>query len=107
LFKGAALVGPAVVIVAGGNHGTYTGEMRRMSRGGEHLRGTDVGTAEHANLAVGIRKGGDPLDGVVAVFGFVDEGIPVSLGGIAAANILDDHDVAARRGLECEIHAPA
>src|SRR5208337_341547 len=107
LFEGATLAGPVVMIVAGGNSGTDPGEMRGMSSGGEHLRGADVGTAEHADFAVGIWKSGDPLNGVITIFGFVDEGIPVALRGVAATHILDHHDVAARGGRVCEIDAPA
>ena len=98
LFEGAALVGPVLVVVAGGDDGADAGQMRRMADGGEHLRGSDIGAAEHADFAVGVGEGGGPLDGVVAVVGFVLEGVPLALGGVAAAHVLHhDHEAAPRR----------
>ena len=73
-----------------------------MTDGGEHLRGTDIGSAEHADFAVGMGQRGRPLDGVVAVVDFVLEGVPLAFGGVAAAHILDDDEVTTRRGGEAE-----
>jgi len=36
----------------------------------------------------------DPLDGVVAIGGFLGEGIPLAAGAAAAADIVHDHGVA-------------
>ena len=72
--------------------------MRWVADGCEHLRGSNVGPAEHADFAVRIRQRGSPFDGVVAVVGLVFEGIPLALGGVAAAHILHDDEVATRRG---------
>ena len=72
--------------------------MGRVADGGEHLRGSDVGSAEHADFAVGVGKRGGPLDGVVAVVGLVLEGIPLALGGVAAADVLHDDEVSAGGG---------
>ena len=44
-------------------------------------------------------QGGGPLDRVVAVVGLVLEGVPLALGGVAAAHVLHDDHVAARDGL--------
>jgi len=54
LFERAALVGPVLVVIAGGDDGADSGEMRRMADGGEHLRGSDVRSAKHADFAVGV-----------------------------------------------------
>ena len=83
------------MIVAGGDDGADAGKMRRMSDGGQHLRGADVGAATHADLAVGIGQRGRPLHRVVAVIRFVLEGVPLAVGGVAAADVLNDDDVAA------------
>jgi hypothetical protein len=94
LLEGTALVCPAIVIIAGSDHRADACEVRRMSDGGEHLRSADVRPAKHADLAVRIRLSGNPLDGVVAVLGFVEEGVPVTVGSIPAANVLNEDDVA-------------
>ena len=102
LFECAALVGPVFVIVAGGDDGADAGEMRGMADGGEHLRGAYVGSAPHADFAVGGWQRGGPFDGVETVFSFVLEGIPLALGGIAAADILNDDEVSACGGAAAE-----
>ena len=84
------------MVVRCGDNGADAGEVRRVADGCEHLRSSHVGPAEHADFAVGIRQGGGPFDGVVAVVGLVFEGIPLALGGVAAAHILHDDQVAAR-----------
>src|SRR4029077_19154396 len=106
-FDRATLIGPAVVIVAGGHYRANSGEVRRMSDGREHLRRTDVRAAEHADLAVRIRLRGDPLDRVVAVVRFVDERIPIAVGGVAAAYILQKNHISTRSRALREVHGVA
>ena len=74
-----------------------------MGDGREHLRRAHVGPGKHAHLAVGVGQRGDPLHGVVAVVGLVFEGIPLTLGGVAAAHILHNHQVATRGSLAGEV----
>ena len=74
-----------------------------MRDGGEHLSGADVRSADHADFAVRIRERGGPLDGVVTVIAFVLEGIPFAFGSEAAADVLNDDDVAKRRGPHAEL----
>jgi hypothetical protein len=93
LLECAALVGPVFVVVGGGDDGADAGEVGRFADGGEHLGCADVGAGEHADFSVGVRQGGGPFNGVVAVVGFVLEGVPLALGGVAAADVLsDDHE---------------
>ena len=73
--------------------------MGRVRDRGEHLRGADVGAAGHADFAVRIGKSGGPFDSVVAVGDFVAEGVELAVGGVAAADVLHDHDVAVRGDL--------
>ncbi len=62
----------------------------------EHLRCTNVRSAKHSYLAIGIGQGGRPLHRVVAIIGFVFEGVPLAFRGIATANILKDDHKSAR-----------
>src|SRR4029077_14374867 len=91
----------------GGDYRADSGEMRGVSDGGEHLRRADVGPANHADFAVGIRQGGDPLDGVVPVLDFVPEGIPLAFGGVATANVLHTDNVAVSGELIAGRDSPA
>ena len=84
------------MVVAGGDNGADAGQMGRMGDGREQLRGSHIGAAEHADLAVGVGQGGGPLHGVVAVFDLMLEGIPFAFGGIAAAHILRHYHEAAQ-----------
>src|SRR5207302_6039149 len=94
LLECAALVGPAIVIVTGGDHGADSGQVRRMGNCREHLGRADIGAAIHSYSAVRIGKRGRPFDGVVTVVGFVKEWIPFTIGRVAAAHILIDDYVA-------------
>ncbi len=107
LLKSSALIGPAIVIVAGGDNGTNTSEVGWVSGGREHLRGADVGAAEHANSSVRVWKRPRPFNGIVTVFGLVDEGTPFPFGSVAATNVLKDNDVAAHRSFAGEFESPA
>jgi len=93
------------MIVARGHDGADTGEMRRMRDRGKHLRCANVRPAPHTDLAVGIRKGRRPFHGIITVLGFVLEHVPLPFGGVAAAHILDDHDVASYSTLQSEADA--
>ena len=75
-----------------------------MGDGGEILRRAHVGAAEHADFAVRIGQCRGPLDGVVAVVSFIFEGIPFAFGGVSAADVLSDDDVAAGGGFQAKIH---
>src|ERR1039457_4181071 len=77
--------------------------MRRMADGRQHLGGTHVGAAEHADFAVGMGKGSRPLDGVVTVVNLVFERIPLAFGGVATAHILNDDDEAAQGATTAEV----
>src|SRR5689334_12419092 len=68
-----------------------------MCNGSQHLCCANIGAAKHSNSTVGVWQGCGPLDGVVAVVGFVFEGVPLAFGGIASAHVLNDDDVSARR----------
>ena len=70
-----------------------------MADRSEHLRGADIGTAQHADLAVRMRQCGGPLHRVVAIIDLVLEGVPLAVGGVAAAHILHHHHEAARNCL--------
>ena len=95
------------MIVAGGDHRADACKVRGMSDGSQHLGSADVGTAPHADAAIGVRKRGSPLDGVVTVGGFIDEGVPIAIGRVAAADILHDDDIAARGGFVRELDLAA
>src|SRR5208283_110559 len=75
----------------------------------EHLCGADVRAAEHAHFTVGVGLRSNPLDGVIAIVGFVDKGAPFSIGGEAPAHVLNEDDIAVRGGAlrETEIVAPS
>ena len=105
LFEGAALVSPSVVVIAGGDHGADARQVRRMGDGCQHLCRAHVGGAKHSNLAIGIRQRRGPLYRVVAVIGFVFEGVPLAFGRIAAANVLKDDDESACCRTNAEVHA--
>ena len=64
-----------------------------MGGRGEHLRRADVRAAEHAHPPVCMWQGRRPLDRVVPVVRLVPEGVPLALGGVATADILNDDDV--------------
>ena len=104
LLECAALVGPAIVVVGRGVIGANSREMRRRGNGGQILRGPDVGTAKHSDLAIRIRKRRGPFHRVVTILRFELEGIPIAFRGVAAADILRDHHVTSRRGLQAELH---
>ena len=94
--EGAALEQQAVQVdahVAGGQ----AAQRRVEARGRGPLREREVRLADHADLAVapGLRR--DPVDGVVAVVGLVDDGGPLALRLELAAHVLDDADVALAR----------
>ncbi len=97
LLEGSALIDPAVVIIARSDAGTDSREMRRMRRCGEHLGGSHVGATEHADAAVGVWERGRPLDAVVAILRFMNEGIPLAFRGKPPTDILYNDDVTLRR----------
>ncbi len=87
----------------------HADEMRRPGRRHLPLRHAAVGIAEGADLARGPRQRRAPLHRIVAV---LDAGIAriaahvqqrLALGIVPAANILKDHDVAARRHLVADL----
>ena len=54
-------------------------------------------------LPLELGQRGGPFDGVVAVVGLVLEGIPLALGGVAAADILHDDEIATSGGGAAEV----
>src|SRR6476660_8163290 len=91
------------MVVAGSDHGTNSGKMRRVRDCRKHLRGAHVRPAKHSDLAIRIRKSGGPLDRVVSVVRFVFECVPLAFGGVAATNVFDNHDESTRGTLQAEI----
>src|SRR5580704_3233077 len=79
--------------------------MWRMCNRSQHLGGPDIRAPVHSYPAIGIRQRRRPFDSVVAVVRFVQEGIPFAVRGVASANILVDHDVAAGGSLMAKIDA--
>ncbi len=102
LLERAALVRPVRVVVAGRDDGADARQVRGMRDGGQHLGGAHVGPAEHADLAVRVGQGRCPLHRVVPVVRLVLERVPLALGRVPPAHVLDDDDVAARRGHHAE-----
>src|SRR5580700_1954633 len=96
LLERTALIGPAVVIVAGGHDRAYASEVRGMGNGGEHLRGANVGPAPHPDLAIRKGESRGPLYRVVAIVRFVLERVPFALRRVAAPDILNDGHIALR-----------
>ena len=72
-------------------------QMRRPIARGPPLDPSEVGCADHANLARGPGLGGGPFDRVVAVLGLVDERFPLSRRRKPPATVLYDVDVAPSR----------
>ena len=89
-FEGSALVGPAVVVVGGGDVGRDGDQVPRPGDGAQPLRRPDVGRANHADPAGGPRLRGGPLHGVVPVVDVVNEAIELPAGGEAPAGVLDN-----------------
>ena len=72
-------------------------EMRRLHRRSRELSHREVADAEHADIAVAPRLGGDPFDEVVKILPLlaVEQG-PRAAGAAGAAGVDDKVDVAAR-----------
>ena len=100
LLEGATLVSPVFVIVAGSHDRANTGQMRRMRNRRQHLGRAHIRSAPHADFAVRIRQRRRPFHGVVTIVRFVLERVPLSVRGVAAADVLNDDDVSRRRSLE-------
>ena len=64
---------------------------------GGPLNPATVGAAHHADPAVGPRLSGGPLDAVVAVVVLVEEGKPLAVGVVPAADVHQDADESAFR----------
>ncbi len=67
LFERSALIRPAIVIVAGRYHWTDSRKVGRVSNRSQHLCGTDVRAAHHADFSVRVRQRSHPFDGIVAI----------------------------------------
>lgn len=94
-FEGAAAGVEAVeVVVVAGDDGKDGFEMGVVEFGEAPLDDAEVGTAEHADFAVGPGLGSDPVECVVAVAAFLVERIESALGVVAAANVLDEEGIA-------------
>src|SRR5689334_1894943 len=95
------------MVVARRHHGANSGKVRRMCNRRQHLRGSHVGTAPHANLSVGVRQRGCPFYGVITIRGLMYEGVKLAVGGITSANILNNHDKSVSGGFVSELHTAA
>ena len=78
-----------------------------MSNRCQHLRGADIRSTPHSDLAVRIGQGCGPLNRIVAVIRFMFEGVPLAVGGVTATHILNDDDVSSGRRLEAKSHSSA
>src|SRR5213078_3134145 len=85
---------PAIVVIRSGYYRKHAGQMRRLGDRGEHLRGAHVRCAEHADFAVRVRECRGPFYSVVAVAALIVEWVPVTVGGVAPAHILNDDYIA-------------
>ena len=97
LFEGAALAHGRNQVVAGSLADDLGTQVGRIEGGEGALVGPGVGGAHGADAAVAPGLDGDPLDGVVAVGGFLREGVPLAAGAAAAADIVHHHGVSATR----------
>ncbi len=89
-----AAVGPAVVVLRAREARADRGERGRPLRRRQQLDRAGVGEAVHPDAAVAARQGGGPLDRVVAVLRLVRERREHAVGGVPAARVLDDDEVA-------------
>src|ERR1700730_4704485 len=71
--------------------------MRWVRNCREQLRGAFVRTSEHAHLAVRVRPGTSPRNGVIPIRGLVLEWIPLTHRCKPAAHILQNRDITASR----------
>ena len=94
-LEGAALVGPAVVVVVGGDDWDRATQRGGLLARGQHGRRADIGRAVDRGVAVAPVLRGHPLERVVAVGTFLVEGFEVALRGVASAAVADDDRVAA------------
>ena len=97
LLERAVLAHGAVVVVGradGNDHGRQVGRVEGREGG---LVAPGVGVAHRPHATGTPRLRAQPLDGVVAVGGFLREGVPLTLGLEAAADVLHSADVAATR----------
>ena len=83
----------AIVWVVPSNHWRDRAQRWRPPLRDRHLRETYIRTAEHADCPVRAVQCGGPRDGVFAVVGFVNEGIPLAPRGKRAAHVLNHDDV--------------
>src|SRR6266850_856104 len=79
----------------GGSHGF---QVRGIFDGGEPLDRARIGEAKGAHVAVGPGLSRRPLDGVVAVVALVAVSVEFTVGGVSAADILDNDGIAACNG---------
>ena len=103
LFKGATLVSPPIVVVGSRNHRKDACQMRRLGESGQHLGSTHVGGSKHSHLPVCIRQGRGPLYRLEAILRFVQKRVPLALGSVASADILDDDDIPASGSLKFKV----
>ena len=89
----SAAVRPAVVEARRGEAGCDGGEVWRAGGRREQLGRAGIGEPVHAHLAVRAGEAGSPRDRLEPVGGLIDERCENTVGGIAAAYVLDRHDV--------------
>ena len=80
-------------------HGRSHGfQVRGILDGGEPLDCTGIGEAKGAHVAVGPGLLRGPFDSVIAVVTLIPVGIELTVGGVAAADVLDNDGIAACDG---------
>src|SRR5689334_17014124 len=79
LFESTALIGPAVVVIAGRHVGCNCREMGWLSYSSQHLCCAYVGGSHHPHFAVGIGECRSPLDSIIAIGLLMPERVPLAL----------------------------
>src|SRR5580700_8025587 len=81
------------ILVIAGNHGEDGNQVRIGLDGGAPLDNTQIGSAGHADSAVGPGLVRDPVDGVAAVGALLFDRAELAARAVAAAHVLDDYGV--------------
>ena len=95
----AGLVDPTGMIVSrsGNRRHTLEGWRHGVVTGNQILRQPQIGLAGRPHPAVRPRQAGGPFDGIVAVGGFLKDGVVLSFGFKTAATVLGNKDIAILR----------
>src|SRR5947199_562000 len=79
--------------------------MRRVRDSRQHLRGSNIGAAEHSDFSVGVRQCCCPLYRLVPIVRFVQKGIPIAFRGIPPTHILDDDYISTRSATYTDVRS--